>query len=352
MKTKTARTWFPIIVFSLLCFGGYAQVQTDKLKMIWNDEFNGNSLDSTKWAPAPNWFRQGGCYWSDENYEMTGKGQVRLKVTEDKNSVYCGAIRTHNLFDKMYGYFEVRCKVPSIHGGWGAFWLMPYQNKPGSQGNDGTEMDVFESINGWNGMIQHALHWDGYGAEHKKDSMRFSRPDLYDDKYHVFGMMWTPDEYVFYIDNEETWRTTSGGVSDVNQYLKLTLEVSGDTWAGKWKDQAEKPIYWLIDYVRVYDYQKEDELKEVELEFTTLTNNQSFLVGDQVPMHVDVSGPLSHVDEIRFSTKNEDEAAVTQKISKMNAETTYWFNWFPNKAGAYKLKARGYKNGSQSLMWR
>ena len=223
--------------------------------MVWNDEFNGSSLDDNKWAPAPEWPRQGGSYWSDDNYEMTGKGQVKLKVTEENGTVYCGAIRTHKKFDQKYGYFETRCKLPEIQGGWAAFWLMPYGNKVGDLGNDGTEMDVFESINGWNGKINHALHWDGYGAEHQKSSQSTNRPELYDDKYHIFGMMWTPDEYVFYIDNVESWRTSAGGVSDVNQYLKLTLEVSNDTWAGDWGNQITKEIDWLVDYVRVYDYQ-------------------------------------------------------------------------------------------------
>ncbi len=225
---------------------------TDNLQLIWNDEFDGNTLDATKWKPAPEWFRQGGSYWSDDNYEMTGNGQVKLSVSEENGVVYAGAIRTHQLFDTKYGYFEVRCKLPQIQGGWAAFWLMPYNNNPGEQGNDGTEIDVFESINGWNGQINHAIHWDGYGAEHQKDSAGFNRPDLYDDQYHTFGMLWTPDEYIFYIDDEESWRTSAGGVSDVNQYMKLTMEVTDGAWAGNWSNQVEKPIEWLVDYVRVY----------------------------------------------------------------------------------------------------
>jgi beta-glucanase (GH16 family) len=222
--------------------------------LVWNDEFNGTELDDTKWKPAPEWHRQGGSYWSDENYEMTGSGQVKLITSERNDSVFCGAIRTHNLFDQKYGYFEVRCKVPQIRGGWTAFWMMPYGNNVGDEGNDGTEIDIFESINGWNNKIQHALHWDGYGAEHQKSSQSFTRSDLYDDAYHTFGMRWTDTEYTFYIDGVQTWQTSAGGVSDVNQYLKLTMEVSGDTWPGNWDDQVEKPIDWLIDYVRVYEY--------------------------------------------------------------------------------------------------
>jgi len=336
--------WLFKLALSLLCLikGCYGQAITDNLRMVWNDEFNGSTLDVSKWSVPPAWFRQGGCYWSDDNFEMTGNGKVKLSVTESNDgTVYCGALRTHNKFDKKYGYFETRCTVPQIHGGWAAFWMMPYQNQPGNAGNDGTEIDIFESIDGWKGKIRHALHWDGYGVEHQHVSEKMDRPDLYDGQYHVFGMMWTPEEYIFYIDNEETWRTSTAGVSDVNQYLKLTLEVSGQTWAGDWNNQVIKPINWFVDYVRVYDYEP-----NVNLEFTALTNDQTFYVGDQVQMHVGVTGTMSQIDEIKFFTKKGNEPYLLRKTSDITSQNTYWYNWFPDQAGTYKLKAKGFKNGS------
>ena len=322
---------------------GQAQVSKN-LRLVWADEFNGSTLDASKWKVPPAWNRQGGSYWSAENYEMTGNGQLRLSVTEKDGKVYCGALRTHNLFDKKYGFFEVRCKVPQMQGGWAAFWMMPYGNKPGNQGNDGTEIDIFESINGWKGQINHALHWDGYGPEHKHVSEKMQRPDLYDDNYHVFSVMWTPKEYIFYIDNKETWRTSTAGVSDVKQYLKLTLEVSGSTWPGDWKKQKVKTIHWLIDYVRVYDYQPVVE-EDAKLEFTSLTNNQNFNIGDQVQMHTKIDGTLTQLDQLKFFTKRGNEPYVLKRTSNISSEKTYWFNYFPTLAGDYKLKAEGYKNG-------
>lgn len=339
------KKWILNLMLSLTCLGGYSQV-TSNLKMVWNDEFNGTKIDASKWkVPPEHWLRQGGSHWSSANNKMTGTGQLKLSVSERNGKVYCGALRTHNLFDKKYGYFEVRCKVPQMKGGWAAFWMMPYGNKPGNSGNDGTEIDIFESINGWKGQINHALHWDGYGAEHKHVSEKMQRPDLYDDNYHVFGVMWTPKEYIFYIDNKETWRTSTAGVSDVKQYLKLTLEVSKDNWPGNWDDQKIKPIHWLIDYVRVYDYQPVSE-ENVSLAFTALTNNETFNVGDQVQMHVDVSGTLTQLDNLKFFTKKGNEPYVLRRTSTINSEKTYWLNWFPSEPGNYTFKVEGHKNGS------
>ena len=339
------KQWIFKLMLSLVCLSGHSQVSKN-LRMVWNDEFNGTTLDASKWKVPPAWNRQGGSYWSADNYQMTGNGQLKLSVTEKNGKVYCGALRTHNLFDKKYGFFEVRCKVPQMQGGWAAFWMMPYGNKPGNAGNDGTEIDVFESINGWKGDINHALHWDGYGSEHKKESKKMQRPDLYDDNYHVFSVMWTPKEYIFYIDNKETWRTSTGGVADVKQYLKLTLEVSGDTWPGDWKKQKVKTIHWLIDYVRVYDYEPIAE-ENVNLGFTSLTDNQNFNVGNQVQMHTDITGTLSQLDELKFFTKKGNDPYVRSNITKVNStNSTYEYNWFPSEPGNYNLKVSGYKNGT------
>ena len=67
--------------------------------------------------------------------------------------------------------------------------------------------------------------------------------------WHTFGLWWKPDEYIFYVDGKETWRTKKA-VSQVSEYIKLSDEI-GD-WAGDIK-KATLPDQFLVDYVRVYD---------------------------------------------------------------------------------------------------
>ena len=56
-----------------------------------------------------------------------------------------------------------------------------------------------------------------------------------------------PNEYVFYVDGKETWRTEAGGVCQVPLYIKLSDEI-GD-WAGDIK-KVKLPDEFLVDYVR------------------------------------------------------------------------------------------------------
>ena len=125
--------------------------------------------------------------------------------------------------------------------------------KIGDDGRDGTEIDIMEKP--WrDDRVQHALHWDGYGKEHKSEGKVANVPGVMEG-WHTFALLWKPDEYVFYVDGKETWRTDAGGVCQVPLYIKLSDEI-GD-WAGDIK-KAELPDKFLVDYVRVYDLVKEE----------------------------------------------------------------------------------------------
>ena len=52
--------------------------------------------------------------------------------------------------------------------------------------------------------------------------------------WHTFGLWWKPDEYVFYVDGKETWRTKAGGVCQVPEYILLSDEI------GKWGGDIKK----------------------------------------------------------------------------------------------------------------
>ena len=68
--------------------------------------------------------------------------------------------------------------------------------------------------------------------------------------FHTFSLWWKNDEYIFYVDGKETWRTKDGGVCQVPLYIKISDEIGN--WAGDIK-KAELPDKFIVDCVRVYD---------------------------------------------------------------------------------------------------
>jgi len=218
-------------------------------KLAWSDEFNGTKIDRSKWEIVGDWKRRDG-YWVKEDSYLDGKGNLIIRTKKDGDRYTSGAMRTRNRFEHKFGYWVCRCKFPEQVGHWPAFWLHASSvTKVGNEGRDGTEIDIMEKP--WlEDKITQNLHWDGYGAAHKNAGGKVSTIPGISEGFHTFGLHWKSDEYVFYVDGKETWRTNAGGVSQVPQYMKLTEEIG--KWGGDIK-KAKLPDYFVVDYVRVYD---------------------------------------------------------------------------------------------------
>jgi beta-glucanase (GH16 family) len=221
-------------------------------KLIWSDEFDGTKLDETKWNRLGDHVRKGG-WWMKEDAYLSGQGTLRLRTKKDGDRFTCGALDTRGKFEHAFGYYVARLKMPKQPGHWPAFWLQTTSmTKVGEEGRDGTEIDIVE-IPWRDGRITMNLHWDGYGKDHKTaGANRAKLPEL-TEGFHDYALLWTPEEYVFYVDGKEVWRTKAGGVSQVPEYLLLTEEI-GD-WGGA-ITKAQLPDYAEVDYVRVYEMSK------------------------------------------------------------------------------------------------
>ncbi len=236
--------------------------------LTWSDEFNGETIDTAKWD-KPEMNRRNNSegsdgWWDKEDSYLDGEGNLVIRVKKidnrnDDNDPYdysTGAIRTKGRFQQKFGKFEIRCKLPEQAGWWVAFWLhSPSVGNVNGSGEDGTEIDIFEGF-GWTDTLNFALHWDGYGADHKSEGFKKSIDGIRDG-FHTYTLKWAEDEYVFLVDNVQVWRTSAGGVSKVPAYVKITGELSTESWAisEKWSNNpelAEYPDYFIVDYVRVY----------------------------------------------------------------------------------------------------
>ena len=98
-------------------------------------------------------------------------------------------------------------------------------------------------------------------------------PSLADDGWHIFGVLWTPDEYVFTVDGVETLRTDlkglkpsqptaapPRGVLTTPAYLKLSCEAKAAMGPSPdFESPAPLRDAFEVDYIRVY---QEDKRKE------------------------------------------------------------------------------------------
>ncbi len=222
-------------------------------EVTFSDDFDGTKLNSKNWTYCPPYKRQDmNNQWNRKQVTFPGDGTVSIGIdyADDGERVLSGAITTDGIFEQAYGYFEVRCRMQLASGCWSAFWLMcDGETSVGNGGRDGAEIDIVEAPFFDRSTVQHNIHWDGYAEDHKSASSGdIMRPTLYTD-FHTYALEWTKDEYIFYIDGEETWRTSEGGICEVPCHMILSMETG--SWTGA--PLAEQmPSGMLVDYVRVY----------------------------------------------------------------------------------------------------
>jgi beta-glucanase (GH16 family) len=231
--------------------GAAAERETIPVKgyeLVWSDEFNGTALDMDKWDYRALGPRKGGVNVKD-TVALDGKGHLVLTTKQSGKEYHTAMIGTQGKYETTFGYFECRVKLQEEIGHWSAFWLQsPTMGREiGNPEKSGTEIDIFEYLRKRGDVVQHTLHWDGYKKDHKMLKKTPSIPGL-STGWHTFGLLWTENEYVFYIDGKETWRTDKA-VSKRTEYMILSLEAG--SWAGDIR-KASLPDSLYVDYVRVY----------------------------------------------------------------------------------------------------
>jgi autotransporter-associated beta strand protein len=233
--------------------------------LVWNDEFSGSSLDTSKWIHWLPGTRRDAV--NTASAVAVSNGTARISTYTSGGTHYTGMISTSTKFLPAYGYLEARIDYDGAPGMWSAFWLQsPTMGNPvGDPQTAGTEIDVCEhrkvdgSGSDISDLIVGNLHWDGYGADHKSTGYNSGDRGLASG-YHVYGFEWTPSVQRFYIDGTLTWTVNdaiSSPVSQRSEFIILSSEVEDASWAGSipvggYGALTNTTAKMIIDYVRVY----------------------------------------------------------------------------------------------------
>jgi beta-glucanase (GH16 family) len=251
-----------------------------KWKLVWSDEFDGTSLDTTKWMYRLYFWQTRHETWTTEGAALDGKGNLVLKVYEKDGKFYSSTLQTGSMyldrpgksngkhlpwpvgkietpkFMHKYGYYEIRCLLPEKSDGWWpAFWIQsPCIGSTLNPGISGVEIDIMEYFKR-DEQTRSAVLWNGYGP-HGTGSCSCDKPRPGISKgYHTFGVDWTPTgDYIFYIDGKEHWRF-NGPVSNIDEFILISTECAGYR-EGIFSPLLKKenlPDHFIVDYVRVFD---------------------------------------------------------------------------------------------------
>lgn len=201
----------------------FEKVKLGKYEYVWGDEFNGNSLDYSKWGygedqseksnvlfvtqeqdPSVIGVRNGTLQMNARRYTSLTNPQIEFVNTRSVNTQF-----TMNF---KYGYLEMRAKVPHRHGAVSSLWLKSQNLGLVEPINKDyfIEVDIFESWSSSNKLDPGLHKWYKNSAHTIPNQSQVPGYGhyLFEDyenilnEYHIYAMEWTPEFIKFYTDGK------------------------------------------------------------------------------------------------------------------------------------------------------
>jgi len=215
-------------------------------RLAWSDDFNGASLDTSKWR-----YRTGPRHWSMNVPESisVAKGKLRIALKKERaggKQYTAGGVVSKQAF--RYGYYEARFKVPPGKGWHTSFWLMNH-DVPSGGSEPKQEIDICEqdSIN----PRQYSVNVHKWQGDHQSyGHARIPTPDLRLG-FHTWGAEFTPDYVKFFFDGRLVAKTDVSFFRHGDQHIWLT-SIASYLGGTDRVDDSSLPAYAEYDWVRYY----------------------------------------------------------------------------------------------------
>jgi len=239
--------------------------------LVWEDEFDGTSLDLTKWTHQTGdgcSLGQNLCGWGNNELQWYQSANTvvedgKLKIIAKRESVgereYTSSrINTKGKFDQTYGRFEASIKLPTGQGLWPAFWMLPTDEVYGGWPQSG-EIDIMELIGSEPEIAHGTIHFGQPWPNNRSTGEAFTLNEgTFHEGFHEFAVEWEAGEIRWYVDDylystkkpvdlsPEPWPF------DQDFHFLLNVAVGGN-WPGNPNAFTQFPQIMEVEYVRVYE---------------------------------------------------------------------------------------------------
>ena len=239
---------------------GYARpVSTKPWKLVWQDEFDGLRLDTTKWTSEVNDWGGGNeelqYYTARPENAYLADGALVIVAHREKyltKAFTSARLNTRYKAGWQYGRFEVRAKMPKGWGLWPAIWMLPTDDRYGPWPAGG-EIDIAEVLGRESAEVHGAVHFGNENPYHRRSSAgttRLKRGD-FSKEFHVFSVEWEAGVIRWYLDNQLYHTAKVERPMEERYHLLLNLAI-GSKWPGTPKANTDFPAHFYVDYVRVF----------------------------------------------------------------------------------------------------
>ncbi len=323
--------------------------------LVWSDEFDGTTLDTSNWTIDTGNGCPDLCGWGNAELEFylpqnvaVADGNLVLTAKAESFAGYdftSGKVHTRDKQAFLYGRIEMRAKLPTGGGMWPAFWMMPQDDVYGGWAASG-EIDIMESANGTT-TVGGALHYGGSFPNNTSTSGSYNLGGAnFADSFHIYAVEWEEDQIRWYVDDtlfairfSSQWYSDGAPGNplapfDQEFYLILNAAVGG-TYTGCTDPgciTADFPQEFLIDYVRVYE--------DIENEAPTVLITSPTEADNPAPGTITITAEADDADGSIATVEFYNGATL------LGEDTTapYTFTWNGVTDGCYALIARAIDN--------
>ncbi|WP_226645293.1 family 16 glycosylhydrolase [Microbulbifer variabilis] len=255
---------------------------TSAKTLIWEDNFDNDSIDKSIWTYDVGHWGWGNNelqnYTDDSDNAYIEDGNLVIQALRNSDGSYTSArLKTLGRLSYKYGSIEARIKLPDLNAGlWPAFWQLGSNygqaGWPACGELDILEAGMAEALNSGsvNSAISGAFHWHHESDDYTGQADYGQSKNLIEDfgsnsdlteEYHIFGMTWTPDSITMWVDDEANEIISIGSEDPAfdefrqEHFLILNLAVGGlfpQIFTNE-EITAPMPAKMYVDYVRIYD---------------------------------------------------------------------------------------------------
>ena len=254
--------------FCIIAILGIQQTFGQCPTIVWQDEFDGTTLDLTKWSyQIGDGCDQNLCGWGNNELQSYQESNVvvsngSLKITAKKERIRgtqytSGRINSKGKGDYTYGRFEASIKLPAGDGLWPAFWMLSTDEQYGPWPQSG-EIDIMEYVASNPDEILGYIHYgDLYPNNQSQGNSIELKNEVFYNAFHEFAIEWEPGEIRWFMDGILYSKKTTEDISPANWpfdkdfHFLLNVAVGGNL-GGDVVDNM-LPATMEVDYIRVYD---------------------------------------------------------------------------------------------------
>ncbi len=249
------------ILFIVLISLQFSCVYSQKRKLVWQENFNGTTLNEKNWNfelgdGCPNicgWGNNEKQIYTNENY-IVANGKLTITAKNDNNTFTSTKITTKSKKEFQYGRIETLAKLPLAKGTWPAFWMLGSNIDKVNWPKCG-EIDILEYVGKTPNILYTSLHTQDTHGE-TINTMKTNIAGI-ENGFHLYAVDWNKEKIEFFIDNKLVYvfnpieKTEDIWPYDQPFYMIYNLAVGGN-FGGNDIDLEAFPQEFVIDYVKVF----------------------------------------------------------------------------------------------------